>query len=639
MTNQSLRILILEDSATDAELIQFELREARIDFTSRIVKSENDFIRELQKYCPDLILSDYDLPAYNGALALAEAMNRCPDTPFILITGAVGEDRAIEILTQGAKDYVLKSRLEQRLVPAVLRALAEAEEHRSRKKAEEDLREAHRELEERVKTRTAELEAEIAARGKMEAALRESEATFRNSFEASAVGMVITDLTGRFTMVNPAYCSMLGYSPDELLQMRFQDITHPEDVKLDEKNMVRLVAADIPHYHMEKRYICKDDSIVWIILSVSLVRDDEGRPIHFVAHAQNITKRKQAEERQRLANEILRILNDPPFLADTVHALLNLIKKETGFDAVGLRLRIENDYPYFAQNGFSEDFLSRENTLLVHNGYGETCLDDDGDSLLECTCGLVISGKTDPVNPLFTPGGSFWTNDAFPLLVLPADEDPRLNPRNRCIHEGFLSVALIPVRANGEIVGLLQLNARRKGCFTLDSIQFFEGVCANIGIVLMRRQAEEALRESEDFLKRAQEIAHLGSWKLDLASNRITWSDEVYRIFGLQPQEFSATYEAFLEHIHPDDRAAVDKAFADSVRENRDSYEIEHRIVRKKTGEIRLVHEKCEHFRDATGRVVRSIGMVHDITERRQAEHALQASGIRVPGSSGFPRQ
>ena len=108
-------------------------------------------------------------PPTTVPLALAEASRRCPDTPFILVTGAVSEDRAIEILTQGAKDYVLKSRLEQRLVPAVRRALAEAEEHRSRKKAEEELREAHRELEDRVRQRTAELEGEIAARKKREA--------------------------------------------------------------------------------------------------------------------------------------------------------------------------------------------------------------------------------------------------------------------------------------------------------------------------------------------------------------------------------------------------------------------------------------------------------------------------------------
>jgi PAS domain S-box-containing protein len=138
------------------------------------------------------------------------------------------------------------------------------------------------------------------------------------------------------------------------------------------------------------------------------------------------------------------------------------------------------------------------------------------------------------------------------------------------------------------------------------------------------------LHESEKRLHRSQEMAQLGSWELDLVNNRLSWSDEVYRIFGLKPQEFGATYEAFLEHVHPDDRSAVDTAYSASLREGRDTYEIEHRVVRKDTGEIRIVHERCEHIRDATGKIIRSIGMVQDITLQKQAENEMRALNLKL---------
>ncbi|HEY3381570.1 MAG TPA: response regulator [Vicinamibacterales bacterium] len=135
---------------------------------------------------------------------------------------------------------------------------------------------------------------------------------------------------------------------------------------------------------------------------------------------------------------------------------------------------------------------------------------------------------------------------------------------------------------------------------------------------------DAALREAGALLTKSQAIAHVGSWILDLPTGRLVWSDETFRIFGLEAQEFAATYEAFLEAVHPDDRAAVDDAYSRSVREAADSYDIEHRIVRRHSGEIRVVHERCEHEWDASGAIVRSIGMVQDITERKHLEEERQ---------------
>lgn len=138
-----------------------------------------------------------------------------------------------------------------------------------------------------------------------------------------------------------------------------------------------------------------------------------------------------------------------------------------------------------------------------------------------------------------------------------------------------------------------------------------------------QNQIEDALRESEELLNKAQEIAHLGSWSLDLTTNQLTWSDEIYRIFGLNPKEFSVTYEGFLDAIHPDDRESVNAAYANSLHEGKDGYMIEHRIISKETGKLRYVVEKCQHLRDESGNIVRSVGMIHDISERKAKEGVL----------------
>jgi len=145
-----------------------------------------------------------------------------------------------------------------------------------------------------------------------------------------------------------------------------------------------------------------------------------------------------------------------------------------------------------------------------------------------------------------------------------------------------------------------------------------------------RQRAVDAQCQIEERMNRTQEIAHLGSWELDLVENRLTWSDEAYRVFGLHPQEFGATYEAFLEAVHPDDRAAVNEAYSGSLRDGRDSYEVDHRVIRRSDGAVRVVHERCEHVRDRSGQVVRSFGMVHDVTEREQAEESLREQSARL---------
>ena len=135
-----------------------------------------------------------------------------------------------------------------------------------------------------------------------------------------------------------------------------------------------------------------------------------------------------------------------------------------------------------------------------------------------------------------------------------------------------------------------------------------------------RKRAEQKLRESEALLARSQQVAHIGSWQLEVSKQEMIWSDELYSVLGLTPGKHPPTYGTFFEIVHPDDMPPAQVAFSDFFNGNNDSLEYVHRIIRKDTAEVRYVYERCVHERSADGVIVRSIGMIQDITERKQAE-------------------
>lgn len=138
-----------------------------------------------------------------------------------------------------------------------------------------------------------------------------------------------------------------------------------------------------------------------------------------------------------------------------------------------------------------------------------------------------------------------------------------------------------------------------------------------------RKTTENNLLLAQCDVIRSQEIAHLGSWRLDHTTNQIIFSDELHRIFGSKQGEFGTTYEEFIDSIHPHDQAYVMESFQSSIDESKDIYETNHRIIRKKTGEIRFVHERCTHEKDHKGKVIRSLGIMHDITDTTRAQKKI----------------
>jgi PAS domain S-box-containing protein len=155
----------------------------------------------------------------------------------------------------------------------------------------------------------------------------------------------------------------------------------------------------------------------------------------------------------------------------------------------------------------------------------------------------------------------------------------------------------------------------------VEGVKYIQGIMRDIS---ERKRAEDALRRSETLLKESQQMAHIGSWELDLINNILYWTEENYRIFEIDRSLFGASYEAFLNTVHPDDRALVDKAYTESVK-NRTPYVIVHRLLFPQ-GRIKHVREWCETFYDEAGRPLRSIGTTQDITEQQLAQDALSES-------------
>jgi PAS domain S-box-containing protein len=194
--NKEIRVLVVEDTPQDMALINHELRKAGLRFRSRRVESREAFLHELEHHPPDIILSDHGIPGFDGFAALAEARNRCPDAPFIFVTGAPRDEAARQTLHSGADDYVLKSHLNL-LGPAVERALREAAVRANRSHLEIALQNAEEQLH-----------------------LLAEELTEHATF--------MLDPEGRVASWNVGAEQMMGYEPNEILGRELAGIIHPE---------------------------------------------------------------------------------------------------------------------------------------------------------------------------------------------------------------------------------------------------------------------------------------------------------------------------------------------------------------------------------------------------------------------------
>jgi len=338
-----LRILFLEDLPAEHELAQRELRAAGLQFTAVCVDAREPFLQALQEFQPDLIISDYSMPDFTGMQALILAQNYDSELPFIILTGAMNEETAVNCMKAGATNYVLKDRL-QRLPLAVQDALKQQQVRKEKTQAE--------------------------------AQLRESEAKFKDVFETANVGKSLTSFSGEIN-VNQAFCDLLGYTRDELRHKNWQELTPPQDIEIVNKEIALLMSGAKKSTRFTKRCLHKNGAMIWVDVSVALRYDAQGNPLHFITTIVDITDRiaaeaallSQSELLQRSNNELARLyrisaalISPKPFdLLRLAQTIVDTVVRE--FDiptcCLYLRKKITNELVRLAYTGeISEKYLA-----------------------------------------------------------------------------------------------------------------------------------------------------------------------------------------------------------------------------------------------------------------------------------------
>jgi PAS domain S-box-containing protein len=263
---EPIRILIAEDLATDVELAQREIRKTLPACVFAQVETHETFLTALESFQPDLIVSDYNMPRFDGMTALKLALERVPLTPLIIWTGTLNEDVAVECMKAGASNYVIKEHI-KRLGPAVVHALEEKQVRLERRRAEN--------------------------------ALRESEEMYRSLVNTSPSAVTVVDLQGNVLMVNQQTLEVYGYASDsELLGRNIFDWVLPEEKECAKYHFGQLLTEPILR-NMEFRLPRRSGEIIFAEVNAALVNNPAGQPQSVIILTTNITDRKLAEESLR----------------------------------------------------------------------------------------------------------------------------------------------------------------------------------------------------------------------------------------------------------------------------------------------------------------------------------------------------
>lgn len=302
---------------------------------------------------------------------------------------------------------------------------------------------------------------DITKRKKTALALQKSEELFRRTFDQSPIGAAIIDLDHRFVRVNQELCRITGYAADELLGLRFSEITCAEDLDYNLQQAKALAQGRIDQYEMDKRYIRKDGRLVWVRLSVRLIRDSQGRPLYSLPMMVEIDQRKRLEKEQEVQLELFHLLNKNNELPGMVNCLLAFLKTSFRADALAVCLYQGKERPYYKSLGYPPQLIR-----LVKGP--KCCADNSGQGIKKCNQAPLASMRALKVH---------------------------------CREAGYESVLLIPLGSGDNTMGFLQLTHKDKKFFSRQCVALIKRLAGHIAVVLVQRLAEKNLHAKQGELE------------------------------------------------------------------------------------------------------------------------------------------
>lgn len=423
-------------------------------------------------------------------------------------------------------------------------------------------------------------------RKRSESALKERERQFRAVFEGAGDALLIFDDDSRFVDVNAAACELYGRSREKLLGRRMEDLrTAAYEFKDKWREFLR-----VGHLRGELR-VPRPDGTVRDVEYAASARFLPGRHLTI---QRDVTERRRAERRGQVFSELGLKLSSAQTAAEAARVIVGCADGLWHWDACTV------DF-------YSED-SDRVDPLLMMDTIAGVRRDVAPDR--------VAAPPTPRQRRLLERGAELLLRQC-PVAEsdsVPFGDTERLS----------VSIMAAPIHRAGCVIGFLSVQGYSPAAYDETDLQSLQALADFCGSALARIQASENLRESERRLREAQRAGHVGSWEWDPRTNAASWSEEHYRIFGVEPGRFAGTLEGFLQYVVEADHDRIRALATQSLADHR-PYECEFR-ARRPDGEIRVVYGRAGPITDADGQLVRIVGTTQDVTEQRLAEGRLRRS-------------